>query len=276
MPNLRIIYKNIADTATISASSTAGSLTASNMQNDIKGKVHRSTGLTVTYTLTWPTAQKLTAVCLPAHNLSQNAIITVNLYTNNAATILAATSGARIATPGSNNMWNWNPPLNANTFAFGGVNKTTVWFPQEYSNIRAVKITLADSSTNTLGYIDCARLVIGSHWEPKQNVQNGSLQMSPQDTSTTTRTDAGDLISSRSIVYDTLSLSTAYLPEADRASFYRILKQGSSKYVLLSVFPNTNNSTLEADHTIYGRLAQTSTSQPYYGYFDIPIEIESW
>ena len=243
MPNLRIIYKNIADTATISACSTAGILTASNMQNDIKGKVHRSTGLSVTYTLTWPTVQKLTAVCLPAHNLSQNAIITVNLYTDEAASILAGTSGARIAAPGSTNMWNWSPPLNANKFAFGGFIKTTRWFTQEYSNIRAVKITLTDSS---------------------------------MDTSTTTRTDAGDLISNRSIVYDTLSLSTVYLPEADRASFYRILKQGSSKYVLLSVFPNTNNSTLEADHTVYGRLAQTSTSQPYYGYFDIPIEMESW
>lgn len=276
MPNLRIIYKNIADTATISASSTAGSLTASNMQNDIKGKVHRSAGLSVTYTLTWPTAQSVTAVSLPAHNLSQNATITVNIYSDAGATALVTTSGTGPAAPGSSNMWNWSPPLNANTFAFGGFNKTTIWFNQVYSTVRAIKITLTDATTNTIGYIDCARLVVGSHWEPTHNVQNGTLQMSPQDMSTSTRTDAGDLISNRSVVYDTLSLGTVYLSETDRSTFYRMLKQGSSKYVLLSVFPSMNNVTLEADHTIYGRLAQTSTSQPYYGYFDIPIEIESW
>ena len=54
MSNLRLIYDNATDRATsISASTTSGALVAANLQNDFKGQVHRSTGTSVSYTLTW-------------------------------------------------------------------------------------------------------------------------------------------------------------------------------------------------------------------------------
>lgn len=274
MPNFRIVYKNVSDSANITASTTAGSLVAANMLNDIKGRVHRSVGLNVVYTLTWDTPQIINVVALPAHNISSSGTIRVTMYSDILATIKVADSSIKLASPGSMNMWKWFDTVNANTFAMGGANKTTVWFPNTYSNVKAIKIELTDA--NPLGYIDCARVLAGTYWEPKHNVQNGTLQIMPQDMSTTTRTDAGDLVSTRGVVFDRVSLSTVYLPEVDRASFQRILKQAARNFVLLSVFPDSGNSSLETDYTIYGKLLQTATTQPYYGMFDLPVEIESW
>ena len=48
--NVRIIYDNAADRATITASSTAGVLVASNMQDDRKSVVWRSTSTSATIT----------------------------------------------------------------------------------------------------------------------------------------------------------------------------------------------------------------------------------
>ena len=174
MSNLRIIYDNVADRATsLTASTTAGSLLASNMQNDTKGIVHRSTGLTVVYTLTWTNLTTVGGVGLPATNLSADSTIRVQLYSDTACTTQLADSGTIYACPGNTlETWNWTLPLNANAFAFGGLSKSSCWFTNHYA-VRGCKITLTDTSANTAGYIDCSRLVVGPYWEPKQNVQNG-------------------------------------------------------------------------------------------------------
>ena len=67
MPNLRLIHDNAADRATsIAASTTSGALVAAYLQNDFKGQVHRSTGTSVTYTLTWTAGETVGAVALVA------------------------------------------------------------------------------------------------------------------------------------------------------------------------------------------------------------------
>ena len=81
MSNLRIIHANYADQATtLTASTTSGSLAASYMQTDLKGQAHRSTGTSVTYTLTWTNGVTLGAVALPATNLTAAATLRVRLY----------------------------------------------------------------------------------------------------------------------------------------------------------------------------------------------------
>lgn len=56
MANLRIIYDNAADRATLTASTTAGALAATNLQRDEKAAIWRSTDTTATLTATWATA----------------------------------------------------------------------------------------------------------------------------------------------------------------------------------------------------------------------------
>lgn len=278
MPNLRIIYDNAADRATsLTASTTSGSLAASNMQNNTKGKVHRQTGPSVVYTLTWTNGEDIGGIGLPATNLSADATIRVQLYSDIGATAQVADSGTIFACPGADlELWNWSIPLNSNAFAFGGASKTTVWFNNQVT-AKACKITLTDTTANTAGYIDCARIVCGRYWEPVRNVQNGSLNMEQADLSTSERTDSGDLIPSRSIMHDKLRLDIAYLEETDRQMFMRIArKAGKSSNILLSVFTGTENSVLTQDSTIYGKVTNFATAQQLYGFYSTPIEIEGW
>lgn len=277
MPNLRIIYDNAADRATsLTASTTAGSLVASNTQNNFKGKVHRSTGTQVVYTLTWTAGESIGGISLPASNLSPDSTIRVQLYSDTQATTQIADSGTIFACPGPTlELWNWAEPLNANAFAYGGAVKSSVWFTNQVF-AKACKITLTDT-TNPAGYIDCARIVCGSYWEPSQHVQNGQLNMETADLSEKQRTDAGDLIASRSVQHDKLRFDLSYLAEADRLQFTRIAKRaGTGNNILVQVFNDTENSTLAQDATIYGKVTNFAATQQLYGYYSTPIEIEGW
>lgn len=278
MPNLRIIYDNAADRATsLTASTTAGGLVASNMQTNIKGKPHRSTGLTVTYTLTWTAGEVIGGVGLPATNLSGDATIRVQLYSDTGCTTQIADSGTQPACTGADlDLWDWAQPLNANAFSFGGASKTAIWFADQLTAY-GCKITLVDTVSNTAGYIDCSRITCGKYWEPSTHVQNGSLNIEQADLSTRERNDAGDLIASRSIQHDKLRFDLAYLQEADRQAIMRIArKAGTSNNILVSVFNDTPNSVLAQDSTIYGKVVNFATTQQLYGFYSTPLEIEGW
>lgn len=277
MPNLRIIYDNIADKATsLTASTTSGSLVASNMQTDLKSTVHRSTGLSVVYTVTWSTTQSIGGIGLPATNLSGDATVRVQLYSDQACTTQVADSGTIYACFGSDlELWNWSLPLNANAFVFGGASKTSVWFSNQQV-AKGCKITLTDSATNTAGYIDCARLVIGPYWEPQRNIQKGSLNIEIVDTSTRERSDSGDLLATRSNLYDSLKFDLAFLEEADRQQVMRIARLcGTSRNLFITIF-NSSNDVLAQDSTIYGKIINFATTQQFYGFFSTPLEIEGW
>ena len=146
MPNLRLIHDNAADRATsLAASTTAGALVAAYLQNDFKGQAHRSTGTSMSYTLTWTAGETVGAVALPATNLSASATIRVRLYSDTGGTTLIADSGTVNACPGLNlGLWNWSLPINGNAFAFGGASKSAVWFSAHYFARRCV-IDLVDT-----------------------------------------------------------------------------------------------------------------------------------
>ena len=278
MPNLRIIYDNAADrAASLIASNTAGSTNILFTLNDAKGRIHRSTGLSVSYTLTWTNPESIGGVSLPASNLSGEATIRVRLYSDTAATALLVDSGTIFACPGNDiELWNWNLPLNANAFAFGGASKSTLWFDSHHA-ARACVIDLVDTSANVSGYIDCARLVVGSYWEPERHVQNGSMQIELVDLSTTERSEGGDLVANRSIKHDRLRFDLAYLEETDRQQFMRIARlAGKSRNILVTVFPDNTNSVISQDTTIYGKVVNFAQSQQFYGFYSVPLEIEGW
>jgi hypothetical protein len=212
MSNLRIIYDNAVDVASsISASSTAAGFDIGNVRNDYKGKVHRSVGTSVTYTISWNgvNAEAIGAVVLPATNLSTDATIKVDMYSGVSGTgTLVYTSGTIYACPGLNiEDWDWNSPLNwndntnVNMFTFGKISKTAVWLVESNQFFsqkvcRSITITLNDPN-NPVGYIDCARIIAGAFWEPTFNVDKNSLNITNVDTSTTSRANSGDLLFDR-------------------------------------------------------------------------------
>lgn len=279
MPNLRILYDNVADEASsLTADSTSGTLVAANMLTDIKSEVHRSVGTSVRYTLEWTGVQTLNAVVLPFCNLTSTATVQARVYTNTADVVGTATpavdSGAVLACAyaplGS---WGWGAAvLGVNAFSYGGASYGRVYFTATQG--KKLVIDIVDTN-NTAGYIESARIVTGAYWSPAINPAHGS-SISPKSNTTHKRTDAGDLRTerrptSRSLRFD-LSVIT---DEADRATVYDILVgNGMSRPVFVSLFPADAEPRLEQSHQIYGKLNDSALSHPSYGIFAAPLEFE--
>lgn len=274
MQNLKIIFDNVADSATVTASSTSASLVASNMQSDIKSKVHRSTGLSVTYTLTWTKDVSIGGVALPATNLSGDSTVRIRLY--NAANAVIADSATVPAAPGLNlGLWNWSQPINANTFAYGGVAKVSHFFENHYQARKCV-IDLVDTAANLAGYIDCSRLVVGAYWSPSINADWGA-SVSIVDTSTTERSEAGDLISDRGILHDRLTFDLGALKEVDRANLMLLIrKSGTARNIFINLLPGDESSIAEQDFMIYGKRANSNVRYDFVNRFSSSFEVEGW
>lgn len=276
MANLRIIYDNAADRATsLSASTTAGSLVAANMQNDVKGKVHRSTGTSVTYTLTWTTAETFGGLVLPMTNLFGDSTIRVRAYDATVGGTLLLDSGTVNAAPGlALGLWDWAQPLNANAFAYGGFSKTGVWFDNQVQAKRVV-VDLVDTN-NPAGYIDCARIVAGAYWEPSVQADYG-VKESPKDSTGNDRNEAGDNVSDAGYAFSTLSLDLKLMTETDRAYLRRIFTRvGTRKNVALSVLPGNGNSTQEQDYSVYGKRQNSELAFDFFDSFSNTLTMESW
>lgn len=240
MPNLRVIYSNVANQADLTASSTAGTLVASNMLNERKVSVHRSVGTSVSYTLKWATPQHIGCVALPATNLTHKALLRVRLFADEAMTALVADSGVRKAGPtSSSGLYNWGAPVDARAFAYGGASKVAAWFSAQPQNVRACSIVLEDLD-NPAGYIDCARIVAGPFWEAPKNADYGATA-GVNDLSKVTRSDSGDSMVQRGPMFETMSLQMSELTETARATLAKIVRSAGSGqnlfYSLLPEFP---------------------------------------
>jgi hypothetical protein len=88
LSNLRVIYDNAADRATLSSSATQTGLGVSNLLSDVKSKVCRSTGNTLSVYATWPTAETIGGVANAFTNLSPTTTARIRLTNEVAATNL--------------------------------------------------------------------------------------------------------------------------------------------------------------------------------------------
>ena len=289
MSNLRIIHNNAADRASITASTTAGTLAAANMLTDLKGQVHRSTGTSVTYTLTWTTPETVAGVSLPACNLTADATVRARAY--DAGGNLLFDSGAQYACPGpaldawdwtlplnnnsfSGGLWNWPTANSGNAFAYGGAARTVVWFDSHYAASRIV-IDLVDTN-NAAGYIDCARVIVGGYWSPQYNAGYGAMT-GLNDGSKNSRNDAGDLLTDRFATSETLKLDLHFMPSQDRARMTQIMRStGMARPVLVAVIPDGSDPLLTQDTLIYGKRQNSAVAFEFYNAFSSNLTIEGW
>ncbi|MDB5613628.1 MAG: hypothetical protein JWQ22_1281 [Devosia sp.] len=276
MANLRIIYDNAADRAAISASSTAGALIPENMQNDLKGQIHRSEGTSVVYTLQWSPGDGVSAVVLPVCNLSATATIRVILFADEARNVVLADSGVLFACPGLDlGDWEWSVPINANSFIYGGYSKTAVYF-EEIHFAAACEIHLEDAE-NPAGYIDCSRVLAGVWWSPQYNAGYGVRLNPAVDQSVQFRNDAGDLLADRGSQHETLSVPLPYMVESDRARLAQIFRYvGTAQNFFLSLYPGNGMSPKEQDHMVYGKRTNDGLSLDSFNKHSSKIEMEGW
>ena len=275
MANLRILYNNLADSATVTASTSASNFPTSNMQTDIKGLPWRSTSLVSnTITLNWVANQTVGLVALPFTNLTTTATINVTFWNgqNGTGTSLY-TTGVITAVP--YNLATWGTVATGlNAYSYGGGSAVRVYTPSILTTVQSITITIVDGS-NAQGYMEIARLVCGTYWSPTYNTEFG-LTVDYVDQSSHSRSQAGNIITDIGPTHKSLTFTLSYLQKADRNILLQIMKlNGMRNPLFISLFPSDTDIEKEFTYQIYGKLSSNPTiSHPMYTQYASSITIE--
>jgi len=273
---MRILYDNAADRATVTASTTAGTLAAANLLTDIKSSVWRSTAIPAAITLVWTDPEVCNMAALPFCNLTSTATIRARGYTNAADASPAIDTGALPACAYAPlGMWEWGmDALGVNAYSYGGGTYGRVYFAA--TAIRKLVIDIADPD-NTAGYIEAARVVAGAYWEADIGPEIGGPELTPQDTTKQQRSDAGDLRIDTGTRHRSLQVPLQALSTIERAKVFAMLRgNGMSRSVFISIYPeNTGDPALEQENQVWGKLARSSAiSTPFFQLYGAALEIE--
>jgi hypothetical protein len=275
MPNMRIITTNLADTATTYTATNPGTnAVVANMKTEYKSQCYRTTGLTTTYTLGWTTGVTLNCVVLPCTNLSKLATIRVTTTGGYDSGTLSACPNTTISDFAT---------ANVNTFPYGGLSKTAVWFATTQTGVTSLSIALTDTALsgsnggNAVGYIDCSRIICGTYWQPTYNASKNNLSINVVDSTQISRNDAGDLLAEKGFVYDQLQFSLDILTDTDRNTLIGLMKNlGTYKNFLISLFPEGNSSANEQTFMVYGKRENSTISYILPGFSSHSMNITGW
>ncbi len=264
MANLRILYSNLADTATVTSDSTGSTATnypASNLINNRKHLVWRSNTTTGIITLIWSSPQIVNGLALASTNLGPTSTVRLRLYSDIAKTTLLLDTGTV------------TPAVDTNTSSSS--DSVHIWC-NYMTNVRAAEVTVSQTS-HPQGYLQVSRLIIGQYWEPTYNTSFG-VSTSLVDTSENTRTYSGTLVTDTKFVYKKLSFSLAFMNNADRNALISMVKEvGRRKNVYVSIFPSDSETGKEGWYSIYGRFTEDPTiTHPMYTVYATDLSLESW
>lgn len=273
MANLRVVYDNAADRATITASSTAGNLVASNLKSDYKSEVWRSTATAAQLTIIYPTAEMIGMVALAFATLSSAATFRVRGYalTSSPSPLYDVTGNACPSVEFDTLAWGLDP-LGANAYSYGGATYGIKWVP--LNNVQKIVLDIVDSTP--LGYIEASRLITGTYWTPDYQAEQGA-EVGVVDTTKNERTDAGDLRSDRGTVHKTLSFDLNFLTNNDRNKLFNILRgNGMFRPLYVSLVPESSlDVTGEQIFQIYGKLSKSGAMKyQILNQFSSTLEIE--
>lgn len=272
MANLRVVYDNAVDRATIVASATAGSLAASNLKTDYKSEIWRSTGQTATLTFTWATGELLGMFALAFCNLTSAATFRIRGYAEATDSVPVFDLSSQAASGVSLSDLAWGTePLGVNAYAYGGGSYGSAWFPQG-----AYKKLVVDVSDNSLaGFLEASRAISGPYWSPVYNTEYG-CSVGIIDNSKQERTDAGDLRTDRGTVHKTLSFDLNYMPKADRDALFNIIRgNGLFRPIYVSLMPEDSDSLGEQVFQVYGKMAkQASIKYQFLNQYSASLDVE--
>lgn len=281
---MRLIHDNAIDrAASLTASTTAGSLVAANLQTDIKSQVWRSTATSATLTATWSAPEVIGGVVLPFCNFTSTATLRVRGYLHTADTDTVFDTGAVYACKYAPlGFFEWGVvPLGANAYQRGGVNSFAsgggaygrAWLGGQHL-VRKIVVDVTDADSAD-GYIECARLVAGAYWEPAYGAEYGA-KTGHRDASRAERSDAGDLVTTRMSRSRAMTFDLSLLNGADRARLLAIARDnGASKPVFVSILPEAENPVDEQLGQIYGKFAPAlDASYRFFNAFASSLALE--
>lgn len=282
--NLIILYDNLVDisSSTLTVSSTTGATNKENLRNNTKSSVWRSVGTTATLLATFASASNVKAVVLPFCNLTSTATIRIRGFSSNptlsGTTVVGGTqvwdSGVLDACPWETSLLNsYAVPPSLTSYAYGGGKYARAYY-YNTSTVTSITVEIVDPS-NTAGYVELSRLVIGDYWSPRFNTSYG-ISLDVVDTSSSDRMDSGDVSIVNSPKYTRLTFDLKYMDSSDRIKMLQLLRSnGYAKPMFVSIFPEHTEAYLERDYQIFGRLSGSSPIvHPIYSMYSTQVNIE--
>jgi hypothetical protein len=263
--NLRIIHTNLADIATLTATSSVGDYVVGNVKKDGKSLVWRAASGVASINGTWQTPQSISSLILPYTNLITTAQIRFRLYSDTNNTLLIYDSNIK-----SDAIISHGNTL-TDDYAYGGGSCATIYF-SKINNCRSFTL---DVISNTQNFVELSRIIIGDYWSPKYNTEFG-ISVELQDSSTEIRTDAGDLVTEVAPTNKLLSFSLNYMEKEDRDILFSIARNvGRYRSIYVSIFPEDDDKQKEYLHQVYGRLVQNVTiTHPMYTIYSTSLSIQ--
>lgn len=264
--SLLIIYDNAVDRASsISANNTtAGS--ASNVQNDVKGKIHRGTS-PVTFTIAWSSNQpQIGAIAIPMANLPLNTTVSGSITHSGGTYTIPSTN----IVPYTDISEFGSSAATVNDFAAGRYSSGFIVLPQTYTSVSQLVLTVTSGTSS----LDISRIVAGRVFKPERFASAG-IQHSILNAAESNRLSTGNIVLDAGFQYSTLSFDLRYMQSTDRDNLIKLLKITGSKNVFVSLF-STDSSRLIYDYSIYGRITNSPITAEFYGIYSTTLSIESW
>jgi hypothetical protein len=224
--------------------------------------------------ITAANTKTLSGVLLAFTNLTSTATITTTA-TGVTAGVNPSTLGAVLCRPWSDTAWDSTfLPANSSSYSYGAGTHARSWFS---SDVTCTGLTILISDTaNTNSYLEASRLIVGKSWSPKYNTEFG-IEVGVKDLSSQSRTESGDLITTRGVRYKTLNFNLNWLTYTDRTTFVNLLKtNGLSRPLAVSLFPNnTDDWDAEGLYQIVGKLTDTAAvTHPMFSVYTSSVSIE--
>lgn len=282
MSNIRIIWDNAVDRATLVASSESGSLVAANLLSNLKAKVWRATNVNAGVVSTWTTPETVSCVVTAFNNLTPQATMRAVGYTFATDLVPAFDTGliACAAAPGLGQFM-WGAPLGENfyqrggasLFAYGYGGYGVLWIPGNFA-VRRLEVQIYDLD-NPDTYIEVGRLIAGPVWSPKYNFSFGH-SVTFVDSSKNKRTESGDLRGERGPKWRRIEFELGNMDSEDRASLLRLMRlNGTTEPLFVSLFPEDSDTLLEQSYQLWGKFAESAQmSQPNYDIYAARVAVE--
>lgn len=236
--NVRIITPNESDDAVLSASpALVSTLPVANLQDQTR-KVARTSSLATQHIYgNFNATKQISAFALVRHNLTAAGTYRLKLYDglNQTGTLVYDSGSIALGSPKGWGEFVWGvDPWGADSFS----GWPSAYVVQYFTQVTALSLDLQlDDPANTSGYMEAARLFIGSYFEPSKNMAWG-LNMSWQENSTQERTDGGTLRTDARQPYRRWAFSLELLTQGERAQLANIFRKvGLRNDMFLSCFP---------------------------------------
>lgn len=263
---IRILKKNYRGTAaSITASSSAGAMLATNLLSLKKYSIWRSASLAAQdIVVTWNSSIAVSGVVFAFCNFSSAATMRVRCFSEPADVAEIYDSGNVLCCRRDR-----IEDVGVNFFGVGGGIYASVFFATQTA--KKVQITISDPA-NAQGYVEASQVLVGDFWSPAHGF-NWGAETGCVSLGQISRSQAGSAIKESSAFFKSIAINFDLLTEIERIELTGIIKANKNNPLYVSAFPGDTQK--EQDYQILGYLEQTSKIiNQSYGVFSSSIDIE--